>query len=105
MLTHLSAGALLVFIALCLLVPIISALLTHTPSWATGVLTLLQATIIGIVAEWYAAGDAFDWKSAIEKALLAVAFALGARKVVTEGKVENEAHAKGPRPSPVRPRA
>ena len=57
--------------------PYIAALLTKTPSWLTGVITMTLSAASGLVGELIAAPDNYNWQRAASTAVTAWLFALG----------------------------
>lgn len=78
--------------------PYLSALLTSSPGWLTGALTLLFTAVDGFVAEWVRAGDNFDFTAAAGTALGAWIIAvIHHSKILSGTETERNLYAVGSR--------
>ena len=92
--------ALVIFALLGLAHPYIAALLTRSPSWLTGIITMTLAAASGLVGELVAAPDNYDWHKALGTALTAWLLALGAHFSQLSGTgVQARLHEVGTKPA------
>lgn len=77
-------------------IPYLSALVTKRPGWWTGALTLLLSAVDGVLSQWAAHGDGFDWKAAFGAALVSWVIAvISHQKILAGTPVEERLHAVG----------
>jgi hypothetical protein len=77
-------------------IPYLSALLTKHPGWWTGALTLLLSAADGVLSQWAAHGDGFDWKAAVGAALVSWVIAvISHQKILAGTPVEARLHSIG----------
>jgi hypothetical protein len=83
----LSPLALLLFLLVSVVLPLVSSLLTTTkmPDEVRGILTLVLAGVTGTVTEWAKSGDGFDWRTAVKTALVAFVIAVAGRVALWRG--------------------
>jgi hypothetical protein len=83
----LSPLALLLFLLVSVVLPLVSSLITTTkmPDEVRGIATLVLAGVTGVVTEWAKAGDGFDWRTAVKTALVAFVIAVAGRVALWRG--------------------
>jgi len=66
-------------------IPYVSALVSKTNSWWTGLVTIVLSTLSGFLSEWAAVGDKFDWKAAALTSIVTAAIAWGSHSKWLKG--------------------
>jgi peptidoglycan/LPS O-acetylase OafA/YrhL len=94
--SYLALLPLVVLLLVSLVVPLVSALATKRPGLATGLLTLLLATVVGFLTEWADGGDQYDWRRGLYNAALSFLLAALAHSKIYKGsQIEKDLHAVG----------
>lgn len=87
---QLSTLALVLYLLVSVLLPLASSLLVKN-EWVAkhpeigGILTLLLSAVTGLVTEALKAGNGFDWKRAVQAAVVAFALAVASRVALWRG--------------------